>query len=101
MKYFKETAYAVDSQLSQGEAAATSTKCNRDAMWCRDTFRKKNTFVVRDYDAQSSVESARQGRAWLGKARLSHTMVLGVESKLDDVSHRGSLKETNCQRNGQ
>jgi hypothetical protein len=38
--YLKETAYAVDSQLSRGEAAATSTKCNRDAIR-RDALRKK------------------------------------------------------------
>ena len=46
--YLKETAYAVDSQLSHGEAAATSTKCNRDTMWCRDAFRKKNTLIVKN-----------------------------------------------------
>jgi hypothetical protein len=44
--YLKETAYAVDSQFSRGEAAAASTKCNRDAMR-GDAFRKKNTWCER------------------------------------------------------
>jgi hypothetical protein len=52
-------------------------------------------------DAQASIKSARQGRAWFGKARLGHTMVLRVEGKIDDVSNRGSLKKTDYQRNGQ
>jgi hypothetical protein len=42
--YLKETTYAVDGKLSRGEAAATSTKCNRDAMR-GDAFRKKKHAV--------------------------------------------------------
>ena len=40
--YLKEKAYAVDSKLSRGEAAATGTKCDRDATR-GVAFRKKNT----------------------------------------------------------
>jgi hypothetical protein len=76
--------------------SATGTLCGAET-----PSEKKKTRVVINYDAQASVESARQGRAWLSKAGLSHTMVLGVEGEVDNVSHRGRLKEANCQRNGQ
>ena len=42
-------------------------------------------------DVQASIDSARKRRAWLGKAGLGHGVVLGVEYKLDGVSHSGSL----------
>jgi hypothetical protein len=43
-------------------------------------------------DVQASIESAIKRRAWLGKAGLGHGVVLGVECKLDGVSHSGGLK---------
>ena len=69
-------------------------------MRSEEAFRKKKRVFWIERDAQASIKSARQGRAWFGKARLGHTMVLRVEGKLDDVPNRGSLKKTKCQRNG-
>lgn len=44
-------------------------------------------------DIQARIESAIKRRARVGKAGLSHGVVLGVEIKPDGVSLGGSLKE--------
>ena len=59
--------------------------------------KKQTRFFWMERNAQASIKSARQGRAWFVKARLGNAVVLGMESELDDISHRGGLKETNCQ----
>ena len=79
--------------MARGEAAIISSVCDREA-----TGKPINELTVtcneeNILDVQASIESARKRRAWLGKAGLGHGVVLGVECKLDDVSHSGGLKE--------